>query len=123
MSRPWSCPTHGPCARTRWRSNGRHPDGTRKRTRICAECQPAARGPSIQGRTTCPRCGSARIVTVSGGRPRQAPHRGCADCKAARQVRYMARSGRRPVLDYALAEDPALVVADAIEAARTARSA
>lgn len=118
MSRPWSCPTHGPHARTRWRRNGTHA-GTPKRTRVCAECQPAARGPSIQGRTTCPRCGSARIVTVSGGRPGQGPYRGCADCRAARQLRWKIRASLTEVPEWAIGADPALSVAEAIESARS----
>lgn len=119
MSRPWSCPVHGPRARWRWRNNGTY-RGTPKRARTCVECHPE-RGPSLQGKSACPRCGSRRIVRVAGGRPGQPPYRGCGDCKAARQVRYLARAGLRPVLDYALGEDPALAIAEAIESAQERR--
>lgn len=56
---------------------------------------------------------------MRGGRPGQPPFRGCADCRAARQLRWKIRASLTEVPEWAIGADPALSVAEALEAARS----
>lgn len=56
---------------------------------------------------------------MRGGRAGQAPYRGCAECIAASQLRWKIRASLTEVPEWAIGADPALSVAEALDAARS----
>lgn len=114
MPRPWRCSVHGADAPTHWVRNGLNPRA-RARKRRCSLCHPP-KGPTLEGRDRCPRCGTKSSIRRIRDRRKARPYRRCRKCARLAERRWKVRMGLRPARE--LHEDPWVENAAALEAAR-----